>query len=166
MFLNSGKFLDNGGCGLLLKPPCLLGEKNIDASMNLTLKFISGWQLPKVSGTTKGDVIDPYLKVKFYGAPGDSGKFKTKVIHNNGFNPKWDEVFNFKILKSDLAMILVEVYDEDKLTKDDFVAYSAFPVSSLKNGYRSLFMYNSKFEIIEQSSLLIQVIIEENSDKQ
>jgi len=162
MFLNSGRFLDNGGCGLLLKPPRLLkvDEKNVDTSISLTWKFISGWQLPKVSGTTKGEVIDPYLKVKLFGAPGDTGRFKTKTIQNNGFNPKWDETVNFKISKSDLAMVLVELFDEDKLSKDDFIAYAAFPVESLNPGYRSLSLYNSKFKIIENSSLLLQVTIE------
>lgn len=160
MFIYNGKFLDNGKTGYLLKPPAILQEKSTaPPSINLTIKVISGWQLPKASGTTKGEVIDPYVKVAVHGVGNDNGHEKTKVIDNNGFNPVWDTTMNFKIERPDLAQILLQVFDEDKLSKNDFIAYAALPVTSLREGYRSVHLYNAKSQPFEESSLLIHVTV-------
>jgi len=161
MFLNTGKFMDNGKCGYLLKSPPLLPTNNkvsteIDA-IDITVKILSGWQLPKVSMTMKGEVIDPYLNIKLIGIDGDNAHYKTKVVNNNGFHPIWDEEVKFRVQRRDLAILLIQVYDEDKLSKNDFVAFASFPVTAIRNGYRSVQLYNSKFEEVVGSSLLIHI---------
>jgi Ca2+-dependent lipid-binding protein len=45
-----------------------------------------------VSGTTKGEVIDPYVVLEMHGVDPDCKQYKTAVVKNNGFNPSWNEV--------------------------------------------------------------------------
>jgi len=166
MFLNHGKFLDNGQSGYLLKPPALLTPDKAAPSIpiELTLKVISGWQLPKVSGTTKGEIIDPYVKVKIFGVAGEHSHVKTKVVSNNGFHPVWDETMRFSTERSDLGILVIEVFDEDKLSKNEFIGFAAFPLSSLREGYRSVHLFNSKMEEIHDSSLLVQFSISKSAE--
>jgi len=157
-YINNGKFLDNGKSGYLLKPQALLPAKQAPpAPVKVTLKVVSGWQLPKASGTTKGDVIDPYVKVKLFGVGNDTHRSVTKTVNNNGFNPVWNETISFTVERPDIAIVLIQVFDEDKLSKDDFVAQSAIPVANLREGYRSVQLYNNKSDVYADSSLLIHV---------
>jgi len=161
MRLNMGKFRDNGGCGYVLKPAPLRSTAKFESAYKtLHVRLVSGWQLPKESGTPKGEVIDPYVKIRMYGVPDDCKRYKSKVIANNGFNPLWDEKFTFDVTRSDLAEIVFEVYDQDKLSKDDFIGYSAIPVTSIKSGYRSVHLFDRKNANIEEASLLVQFVLE------
>lgn len=45
-----------------------------------------------MSGTTKGEVIDPYVVLEMHGVEPDCNKYQTAVVKNNGFNPTWNEV--------------------------------------------------------------------------
>jgi len=161
MFLNSGKFRDNGGCGYLLKPNCLLsGKKGTTHPKRLTVKIISGWQLPKVSYTTEGEIIDPYVNLRMCGIPSDEKKYKTKVINNNGFNPIWNETTSFDLKRPDLAILLIEVIDQDTLSKDDFIGYCSVPVESIMPGHRMVYLMNARDQLIAGASLLMQFTYE------
>ena len=119
MMLNDGKFMDNGGCGYLLKPPflceidaltkwwgmhadCFGHGHDADApsvsdiaaqETHITITVISGQQLPKPRGEAKGEVIDPYVTVQMHGIQSDATKqMKTAVVDNNGFNPQWASI--------------------------------------------------------------------------
>ena len=119
MMLNDGKFMDNGGCGYLLKPPflreidamrrwwgmhadCFGHRREADApsaaeiaaqETHITLTIISGQQIPKPRGDAKGEVIDPYVTVQMHGIKSDATKaLKTAVVDNNGFNPVWASI--------------------------------------------------------------------------
>lgn len=147
MFVNQGKFADNGGCGYLLKPRSLLPSADESVSptpIELSIKIIGGWQFPKVEGDLKGEIIDPFVRIRVVGAPADEKKFQTKTINNNGFNPTWNETFTFNLTEPALAMVLIEVFDEDSVSKNDFIGYCSFPVSSIKNGYRSALLKSAK----------------------
>jgi len=160
MFVNNGRFLDNGKCGYVLKPPAILAPEKTEISpITITLKIISGWQLPKVSGTSKGEVIDPFVRVEIFGVGNDQVHEKTKVVQNNGYNPQWNAEMKFVVERSDLANILIEVYDEDKLSKNDFIAYASLPVTSLREGYRSVMLYSSASHKLPEASLLVHVAI-------
>lgn len=158
MRLNLGKFYDNGGCGYVLKPAPLrsLTVKPENVKKILHIRLVSAWQLPKESGTPKGEVIDPYVKIKMYGLPEDTKRYKSKVIQNNGFNPQWDEKVAFDLTRSDLAEVLFEIYDQDKLSKDDFIGFAAIPISSIKPGYRSVHLYDKQANPLPEASLFVQ----------
>jgi hypothetical protein len=50
-------------------------------------------------------MVSPFVEVEICGADYDNAKFKTKTISDNGFNPVWDEFFDFTCKNPDLAMI-------------------------------------------------------------
>jgi len=157
MFLNDGKFLDNGRSGYLLKPSAVMKHGEKVNPVKFTLRIISGWQLPKPSYTTKGEIIDPYVKVRIYGVEADKTAYKTKVIANNGFNPTWDESVKCQVTRPDVAILLFTVYDQDNLSKDDFISYAALPVTSIRAGYRTLPLLTGHSVPLDESSLLVQV---------
>jgi hypothetical protein len=101
MAIHQSKFLDNGGCGYVLKPQCLLpnvgenwkllpydklkGEQHpmrlLPIVVMLKMRIISGWQLPKPKGFKKGQIISPAIKLQIHGSPSDSEQsFKTTAI--------------------------------------------------------------------------------------
>jgi len=165
-FVNDGRFLDNGRCGYVLKPQYLREEKiSFNPSTKgkvvktLVLTVISGWQLPKVAGKEthqKGEVIDPYVKIKIRGAAVDQGKSqKTKVIKSNGFNPIWHAEFKFSLVYPDLAILYLTVNDADLVTKDDFIGQYVIPVNCIREGYRSVPLKDAKGMPYEKASLFV-----------
>ncbi|CAM9183166.1 unnamed protein product [Pylaiella littoralis] len=152
MRLNDGKFRDNGECGYLLKPAFLRDGSSFHpetgpfpegVATTLTVQVVSARQLPKPGGAQQGEIIDPYVVVSVHGTPCDCRKAKsTKVIHDNGFNPIWNEIYTFDIKVPQLALLMFTVMDKD-VNKDDFIAQTVVPVKNLRRGYRSLRLYSS-----------------------
>ncbi|KAG5177143.1 PLC-like phosphodiesterase [Tribonema minus] len=145
MYLNHGRFRDNGGCGYVLKPPCLQKQSEpqpVEAAMTLIVQVCSAQQLPKPKGAHKGEIIDPYVKVGIHGTAVDTkGPFQTHVISDNGFNPIWDKSYSFKITQPSLALLSLVVKDDGPT--DTFIAYATIPVSMLKRGYRRVALFSS-----------------------
>ncbi|XP_029644259.1 1-phosphatidylinositol 4,5-bisphosphate phosphodiesterase delta-1 isoform X2 [Octopus sinensis] len=161
MQLLLGKFLDNGGCGYLLKPSYLLsGKPEVEPSQPklLAIKVISAYQLPKPSESFKGEVIDPIVKIEIHGMDEDKAEKKTRVIRNNGFNPRWDEDFEFRIDHPDLCILRFTVKDYD-LGGDDFIGYFTIPFNCMQEGYRQFNLNNKKNEVIYKSMLLLHIDI-------
>jgi len=164
-FLNDGKFLDNGRSGYVLKPKYLREEKitfnptvKTKSVKTLNVRIISGFQLPKVQGKEtqqKGEIIDPYVKIKLRGAPVDAQKHqKTKVIKSNGFNPVWDADFKFAVNYPELAVLYFEVIDADVLSKNDFIGQYVLPTTSIRDGYRCVPLKDRRGIPYEKSALL------------
>jgi len=177
MWLNNGKFLDNGNCGYILKPK-YMRESNITFSpeapgpvqKTLLINVISGWQFPKVQGTTKetkqkGEIIDPYVRIEMAGVSKDKSVVRTKTIKNNGFNPVWNTEFKFQITTPDLGILLFMVYDEDTLTKDDFIGQYALDVYNVREGYRVVPLKDKTGNPYEKASLLIHFSWEDSESK-
>eukprot|EP00026_Physarum_polycephalum_P005414 Phypoly_transcript_05448.p1 GENE.Phypoly_transcript_05448~~Phypoly_transcript_05448.p1 ORF type:complete len:578 (-),score=71.98 Phypoly_transcript_05448:158-1891(-) len=158
MWLNTGKFMDNGGCGYVLKPNTLLAREQNVARKTLTVNLISGWRLPKETGTTHGAIINPYVRIKVFGHPDDFQKFKSRVIRLDGFNPYWNETVSFGLSRPELAQIIFEVYESDSTGKDDFLGYSSIPVASIKPGYRNAALYDSKSNPLLEASLFVRMV--------
>ncbi|XP_062518362.1 1-phosphatidylinositol 4,5-bisphosphate phosphodiesterase eta-2-like isoform X2 [Corticium candelabrum] len=163
--LNRARFRMNGNCGYVLKPAALRDEKLIlnplakgplqnVKPMVLTLKIISGQQLPKPKGVEKGEIIDPYVKVEIAGLPADCSECRTKVVDDNGFNPTWNQTFSFNIIMSEMALIRFVVMDKD-VVSDDYIGQATFPINSLQEGYRHIHLEG---EGIEMSTLFVHVI--------
>jgi len=128
MQLNIGKYQENGGTGYLLKPEWMLkdgGEK--PSAKKLQIRVISGQQLPKPGQSSKGEVIDPYVEVDISGEPEDCVSKKTKTINDNGFNPIWDETFDFSVKSPDLTLVRFAVYVSFLLFPLPFLLFSEFP---------------------------------------
>ena len=96
-----------------LAPPSTTRQK-------LTVELISGHHLPKPGGAVKGEIIDPFVKIAICGDKADEATVQSKVIYDNGFDPHWDETFEFSLLRPELATLLIIVMDKD-ITSSDFI---------------------------------------------
>ncbi|KYR02620.1 phosphoinositide-specific phospholipase C [Tieghemostelium lacteum] len=165
MWLNEGLFEDNGSCGYVLKPACLLPETSngFDPFKNqrhpaskyskLIINVLSARQLPKYTKTTKGEIIDPFVTLSIHGCPSDSKKEKTKTINNNGFNPHWDEEFEFNLVNSQLALLLIRVDDADSLGRHNRIGHYCLRVENIKPGYRVIKLKNDFGDVIPMANL-------------
>ena len=70
---------------------------------------------------------DPYVRIDLVATNGDevidSVLTKTK---KRTLNPKWEEEFMFRVKPNDHKLVL-EVFDENRLTRDDFLGRSPLP---------------------------------------
>lgn len=169
MDLNNGLFQVNGKSGYVLKPR-YLREKNFifDPEQerpydfiprkSVKITIISGHLLPRKLSHT--DIIDPYVTFDVYGIAQDKqkNKFKTKKVSNNGFNPVWNETFEFNLYAPELAILRFVVMDQD-LGKDDFVAQSSIPFSSVRPGLRRVSLTKRHGESVHEPCLLVNLQI-------
>ena len=158
-FYNRARFSINGGCGYVLKPDFLrnpsipyspMGQDcGLDETSyppwKIELTIISGHYIPKPD-SFRGEIIDPYVKVRIKGHEADEKginddgeKFKknkgeTKPIDNNGFNPVWNEKFNFECKVPDLALLEFKVKDHSKSGKDEELGAFCAPLCSILEG--------------------------------
>jgi len=152
MQVNDGKFRDNGKCGYLLKPEFLNDSKSTfnpadgpfpSEGIKLVVQVLTGSQLPKPFGASKGEIIDPYVCVEIKGVPRDNKKCQTRAIDDNGFNPYWDETFVFDIACPELALLNMAVWDKDAM-KSDFIASATLNVSCIRQGFRVVKLFSSE----------------------
>ncbi|KFQ29131.1 1-phosphatidylinositol 4,5-bisphosphate phosphodiesterase zeta-1, partial [Merops nubicus] len=142
MELQNGKFLDNGGCGYVLKPEFLRNRNSTftpynvgrySKPMSLSIRLISGHQLPP-SNLSKSNKADPAVQIEIYGVPEDQTKKKSSVIKSNALSPRWDETFSFTIQVPELALIRFCVEDEISLVANEFLGQYTLPLMSLSKG--------------------------------
>lgn len=146
--INKMRFKDNGGCGYVLKPkflrdpnPCyspialVKGRSAEDKIIHVAIEVVSGQHIPKPDGELKGEVIDPYVKVRIRGHLSDKGlKGKTKTVRNNGFNPVWCERFGFRVNYPSLAFLELRVKDYSKKGSNKFLGAFICPLSMVQQG--------------------------------
>eukprot|EP00049_Salpingoeca_infusionum_P011529 m.200566 g.200566 ORF g.200566 m.200566 type:complete len:1108 (+) comp14961_c0_seq1:248-3571(+) len=173
--LNLGKFADNGGCGYILKPPLL---NSLDSTFNpgvpssvpaemhqtLTVRILSGQSMPKPHraghDTHRGEVVDPYVQVTVHGMKGDNNQARTTTVNDNGLNPIWGtdkDILEFDVSFPALALVEFNVYDEDFLIGDDFIAQAVIPLEALKPGYRQVQLCTRSNNPIPNCTLFIDV---------
>ncbi|XP_041367391.1 1-phosphatidylinositol 4,5-bisphosphate phosphodiesterase delta-1-like isoform X2 [Gigantopelta aegis] len=172
MQLNCGRFLDNGASGYILKPSILMSE---DAFTTVTkpearatkkifnIEIISGYQIPKPKNSSKGEVIDPFIKIEVHGVASDHVEKRTKTINNNGFNPRWKEVFTFEVQVPELALVRFVIKDEDR-GKDDFIGFYCLPFTSIQQGYRHFPLFDKHGEQLSQTLIFVKIQITEPAD--
>ncbi|XP_067055342.1 inactive phospholipase C-like protein 1 [Acropora muricata] len=175
MNLNTGKFLENGGCGYVLKPAVMREEiayfnpntKDVIPGISpqiLQIKVISGQQFPKPKGSTaKGEVIDPFITIEIFGIPADIAQERTRTVPHNGFNPVFDESFEFHINFPDLALVRFVVQDDDFIG-DGFIGQYTIPMNCIQAGYRHVRLHSLQGEVHESATLFIHVIITNLND--
>ena len=73
--------------------------------------------------------------------PEDAAEQRTLTINDNGFNPTWNEVFTFNIRNPDVAVLTLQVFDED-ITSYDFIGCASLPVSCIRSGFRTIGLYD------------------------
>ena len=174
MDLHTGWFLQNGGCGYVLRPSIMRDEvsyfsantKGIVPGVSplvLHIKIISGQNFPKPKGAcAKGDVIDPYVCIEIHGIPADCSEQRTKTVQQNSDNPIFDETFEFQVNLPELAMIRFVVLDDDYIG-DEFIGQYTIPFECLQPGYRHVPLRSFVGDIMEHVTLFVHIAITNRS---
>ncbi|XP_037538005.1 1-phosphatidylinositol 4,5-bisphosphate phosphodiesterase delta-1 isoform X2 [Nematolebias whitei] len=169
MDLNQGRFQVNGKSGYILKPsymrdsttefdPITLTRGEWLKHKTLHVMVISAQQLPKVNKKSSS-VVDPFVKVQIYGVPADVAKKETSVVDNNGFNPAWNENFQFDVYVPELALVRFVVKDYDAASDNEFVGQYTLPFSSLKMGYRHVPLFSKAGDLLPSAGLFVHVMV-------
>jgi len=175
MAMYYGKFLDNGGCGYLLKPDYLINAQDTEFNpwdshsryarpQHVSITIISGQFLPR-SSTKSSDITDPYVRISTHGLPCDNNKGKTNSIDNNGFDPNWNETFQFRIKFPQMCLVYFAVMDYDKTSEDDRVAYFTSPLTMLQTGYRHIHLRGNNGDKT-YSTLFVYIDIQSDTDNE
>ncbi|KAK4307578.1 hypothetical protein Pmani_020662 [Petrolisthes manimaculis] len=106
-------------------------EGQIEETKLVRLRVIGG------SGLAKKDIFgasDPYVKIELFNVVSggtddcvDSVSTRTK---KKTLNPRWDEEFIFRVKPEEHKLVL-EVFDENRLTRDDFLGMVELPLHNL-----------------------------------
>lgn len=118
---------------------------------------MSARYLSRKSG--RGILFSPYVEVEICGAEYDNAKFKTKTVNDNGFNPVWNDCFDFQVYNPDLALLRFVIYDVDIFGDSNFIGQYTVPVRCLRSGYRSIPLKNAYSEDLELAGESIFVIL-------
>lgn len=95
----------------------------------------------------------PFLFFQILGIEQDRAEKKTEVVHNNGFNPIWNETFKFRVLCPELALLYFRVKDYSNSGTDVHLAHFAVPLESITTGkYKNLSsVLSDKFRLLSPS---------------
>ena len=159
-------------------------------NVNFTIDVISAQQLMRPKSLAPNRSVDPYIDVEVYhaddksrerkvgdGGPDASGKDgtsglgtpnkrRTQIVQENGFNPVFDKKFNFNLTTRypDLVFVRWTVRcSSDGQTYSDrgspLATYTA-KLSSLKQGYRTLPLYDANGDQFLFSNLFCRIKVE------
>ncbi|KAM6900644.1 1-phosphatidylinositol 4,5-bisphosphate phosphodiesterase delta-1a [Xenentodon cancila] len=170
MHLNQGRFLPNGFCGYILKPefqrslssqfdPNTLASGPWLKRKIFHIMVISAQQLPKLNKDKHKSIVDPLVRVEIHGVPADIASKETNHILNNGFNPMWNERFQFTINVPELAMLRFVVEDYDAASQNDLIGQYCLPLTSVQNGYRHVPLLNKRNDVISFSGLFVHLML-------
>jgi len=153
LLVNDGRFRMNGSSGYVLKPQYLLKDGNPSEKwQHWKLHVLSGRCLPKPTGRRgllSSGHVNPYVRVYLY--DGVTGKNSAKLLYStasvdrNGLNPVWDTSKEFEVAveRPSIADVLFAAWDKRSDGSSDFIAGAAVPVSCMREGYRSVSLYDS-----------------------
>uniref|UniRef100_A0A674BW76 Phosphoinositide phospholipase C n=1 Tax=Salmo trutta TaxID=8032 RepID=A0A674BW76_SALTR len=170
MDLNQGRFRSNGQSGYVLKPdfqrypgtefdPVTLTKGPWLKHKNFHVMVISAQQLPKINKDKCKSIVDPLVKVEIYGVPADTCSKETRSIENNGFNPMWNETFQFDIHVPELALVRFLVEDYDSTSQNDLIGQYCLPLTSLQNGYRQVPLLTKHGDVIPSAGLFVHLML-------
>ncbi|XP_059183228.1 1-phosphatidylinositol 4,5-bisphosphate phosphodiesterase delta-1a [Centropristis striata] len=170
MQINQGRFLQNGFCGYILKPefqrdlstqfdPNNLSKGPWLKRKSFHVMVISAQQLPKINKDKHKSIVDPLVRVEIYGVPEDNASKETHYIDNNGFNPQWNESFQFDIQVPELAMVRFVVEDYDSTSQNDLVGHYCLPLTSVQNGYRHVPLLTKRGDVICSAGVFVHLML-------
>mmetsp|Transcript_24357 Transcript_24357/g.35772 ORF Transcript_24357/g.35772 Transcript_24357/m.35772 type:complete len:1526 (+) Transcript_24357:151-4728(+) len=161
LFLNDGRFRENGSCGYVRKPDALIRcgvgspQDEIALPRKWTIEVLSGYCLPRPERRAakkvgvKRETISPRVRLSLY--DGDLNAVSLPTVHEthavqgNGLNPVWKENAGetFIVFSPAVAILLITVLDSASTESDDFVAAAAVPISCLREGYRRVSLFDA-----------------------
>ncbi|XP_073418432.1 1-phosphatidylinositol 4,5-bisphosphate phosphodiesterase zeta-1 [Dendrobates tinctorius] len=162
MDLQDGKFLDNGGCGYVLKPEYLRSEESgfhgDSRPLVFTIKVISGFFLPHGSLSTT-NTTSLTVTAEIYGGA-DDGRQKTRAVKNNLFSPLWNQALTFSVQRPALALLRVSVEDQRSIPTilpSECIGQYTLPLTSVSRGYRIIPLLNKYGQSLAPAALFVHV---------
>ncbi|KAF3836571.1 hypothetical protein F7725_029129 [Dissostichus mawsoni] len=77
----------------------------------------------------------------------------------NGFNPMWNEKFQFDIHVAELALLRFVVEDYDSTSQNDLIGQYCLPLSSVQNGYRHVPLLTKRGDVICSAGLFVHLML-------
>jgi len=132
IYANEAMFQRQGCCGYILKPEYMrdISKTQVNKVGRMRMTIYNASQLPKDVVSKK--IACPFVELSIIGRKEDEKIYTTKVIKNNGYSPRWDESFDYDFQESSMAIMVMNVYDEDRT----LLAYYSIMVESIRRGYR------------------------------
>jgi hypothetical protein len=178
---NKGRFLDNGGCGYVLKPsylragsdeapPYIVLAGSSGAAVapqraltSVTIEILSAFGLPKPDRSDRGEIVDPFVRVALEG-PGcisGEGPRETTVIDDNGYHPTWrgsgTNKFTFHTCAPEMCTLVLQVIDKDYGKADDELSDSFIHLGLLRAGVRCFPLWTPTSQPLESAFVLAEV---------
>ncbi|XP_033634240.1 E3 ubiquitin-protein ligase NEDD4-like isoform X1 [Asterias rubens] len=115
----------------------------------LKVKILQGVSLAKkdIFGAS-----DPYVRIRQFRGDVESGEIstvQTKTIKKT-LNPKWYEEFLFRVDPRD-NRLLIEVFDENRLTRDDFLGMVEFPLTNIPTERENTWNHHKDYLLRQRS---------------
>jgi hypothetical protein len=150
LLVAEARFRQNGSCGYVLKPLDLTeGSTKSLKEQRWKIRVLRGSYLPKPDfrHAVQTGCVSPFIKMTLYDGNSTSKETQhvTAAVSCNGLNPVWDETagFEFVVLRPSVAMVTIAVWDRADHGVESFIAGAAFPVAHLRQGYRSVALFDS-----------------------
>ncbi|KAL7676860.1 hypothetical protein ACOME3_003108 [Neoechinorhynchus agilis] len=148
MSSNHGLFLDNGGCGYVLKPP-----QYATCSANLKLKLISGQHLVPPTAFIKRIQRANGIYVMIVVIGEKLGfKYRTQTVYDNFLTPRFDYSMELRI--DDIYMTALQFLVMTS-PKNSVISSVSVPIHLTKPGYRHVQLLDSFNDPIAMSSLFV-----------
>jgi len=128
-------------------------------SCSIEVTVLSAHWLPKPEDSKE---INPLVRVSICGAYEDRRSAETWRITDNGFNPRWHQLFSFHVKEPTISVLAFEVVNIKvgmRKTSREFVAAAAFPFSGLREGIRWVPLLDGKHHPIDLCGLLVEIRI-------
>ncbi|KXZ52101.1 hypothetical protein GPECTOR_10g1124 [Gonium pectorale] len=143
--INQGKFLDNGGCGYVLKPEWM---RVPGASLpsrpprQLTVRILSAHKYQGSNCWIFKD--DLFVRIRIFGMPVDCAVKQTKTVSNSGRLMDGGS-FEFDVRFPEMAVLSIELMDEDAVgdADADMLGYCSLPLATLAEGEFKLPMHSA-----------------------
>ncbi|CAK7331200.1 unnamed protein product [Dovyalis caffra] len=167
LWVMQGMFRANGGCGYVKKPDFLLREEVFDPSAQLPVKNIlkvkissgEGWYLDFCHMYSAPDLFVKrsihIVKVGIAGIQADKAEYNTNIVKNS-WVPEWNKEFEFKLTVPELAVLTVEVLEQNISGKSDFGGQTCLPISELRTGIRAVPLHDLRGEKYKNTRLLMK----------
>ncbi|CAL9696840.1 unnamed protein product [Knipowitschia caucasica] len=136
--LNNGRFLDNGGCGYILKPEVLMSSRKFDPASPYHDARPRQLQIQVICGSHEPKMLRPayFVQVEVHGVACDVSTDKTHTNKNNSREPYWGTVMNFTVTIPELCLIRFCLFERINLLSSVSVAHFTLPLLSMMQGYR------------------------------
>ena len=154
MWLNRGRFAENGGLGYVLKPPHMRGTGPPLPPARLAVTVLSCQRLP--NNNASYDIADVYVSAAVHAV--DAREQRTQTVGNNGLNPAYGsdgagERLEFGVAEPEVAVLRLVAWDDD-FGKDEVLGQFCLPVACVRTGVRHVPLYDAHNTRFQFASLL------------